>query len=191
VSEAAVEATLPHVSPQVGAMIRLQPLTGMRPGEVVLIRACDIDRSETAWTYRPERHKMQHLGHERPIFLGPKAQEVLRPFLKLDPTAHLFSPREAEEARYARRRSEARAPLDRLRGKPVQHSLNVNFKTNDLEALKEKCAQILEQRRPDIEARIAHAKEVRRAFEAERGAQWPLASPPGDGSPTSSDRSSA
>ena len=30
-----VEATLPHLSPQVAAMVRLQLLTGARPGEVV------------------------------------------------------------------------------------------------------------------------------------------------------------
>ena len=33
-----VNAVLPHVSPQVAAMVRLQLLTGMRPGEVVVMR---------------------------------------------------------------------------------------------------------------------------------------------------------
>jgi integrase len=40
-----VEVVLPHLSPQVTAMVRLQRLTGMRPGEVVMMRACDIDMS--------------------------------------------------------------------------------------------------------------------------------------------------
>jgi integrase len=39
-----IEGVLQHVSRQVGAMIRLQLLTGMRPGELVIMRTCDIDR---------------------------------------------------------------------------------------------------------------------------------------------------
>jgi hypothetical protein len=38
VASAVVEDTLPHMRPQVAAMVRLQLLTGMRPGEVVVIR---------------------------------------------------------------------------------------------------------------------------------------------------------
>ncbi len=40
-----VEATLPHVARQVRAMIELQRLTGMRPGEVVIMRASEINTS--------------------------------------------------------------------------------------------------------------------------------------------------
>jgi integrase len=36
---------LPNVSPPVAAMIQLQQLTGMRAGEVVIMRPQDIDRS--------------------------------------------------------------------------------------------------------------------------------------------------
>jgi len=43
VPEDTVEAVLKHVSPQVAAMIRLQMLTGMQPGEVVIMRGCDLD----------------------------------------------------------------------------------------------------------------------------------------------------
>ncbi len=45
------EAVLPYVAPQVAAMIRLQQLTGMRPGEVVLMRPVDIDRNGNVWIY--------------------------------------------------------------------------------------------------------------------------------------------
>ena len=37
-----VQAVLPFVSPQVGAMIQLQLVTGMRAGEVVIMRPADI-----------------------------------------------------------------------------------------------------------------------------------------------------
>ena len=48
-----VTATMPFVSPVVAAMIGLQRWTGMRPGEVVIIRQCDIDRSNEIWIYQP------------------------------------------------------------------------------------------------------------------------------------------
>jgi integrase len=56
VPEAYVDAVKPHVSRQVWAMIELQRLTGMRPGEVVIIRGCDLTTSDKVWTYTPEKH---------------------------------------------------------------------------------------------------------------------------------------
>ncbi len=53
VADAVVEATLPFVLPPVRAMIRLQRLTGARPGEVCAMRACDIDMTGAVWLYRP------------------------------------------------------------------------------------------------------------------------------------------
>ncbi|MFW6062018.1 MAG: tyrosine-type recombinase/integrase, partial [Planctomycetota bacterium] len=90
-----------HVARQVAAMIDLQLLTGARPGEIVQMRPCDVERSEAIWTYRPAEHKTQHHGHDRVIFLGPKAQEVLMPFLLREAEAFCFSPAEAERERYA------------------------------------------------------------------------------------------
>jgi integrase len=43
VEQSHVEAVLLSVAPQVAAMIQLQMLTAMRPGEVVVMRAADID----------------------------------------------------------------------------------------------------------------------------------------------------
>jgi hypothetical protein len=49
------------------------------------MRSIDIDTSDpSSWVYRPGRHKTEHHERDRYIFLGPKAQVVLRPFLKLD-----------------------------------------------------------------------------------------------------------
>ncbi len=42
VPDAFVDAVLPHVAPQVAAMIQLQRITGMRSGEVTIMRGCDI-----------------------------------------------------------------------------------------------------------------------------------------------------
>jgi integrase len=100
----AVEATLPHLLPPAAAMVRLQLLTGMRPGEACVLRGCDIDTSGAVWLYRPHRHKTKHRGKARVVALGPQAQAVIRPFLKLDTQAYLFSPEDAVEALHAARR---------------------------------------------------------------------------------------
>jgi integrase len=86
-------------------MIELQRLTGMRPGEVCIMRACDLDTTGAVWLYRPQTHKTQHRGKHRVIALGPRAQEIVRPMLKLDTGAYLFSPRAGMEARRAEMRA--------------------------------------------------------------------------------------
>ena len=48
----------------------------------------------------PAEHKTEHHGHARTIYLGPRAQLVLRPFLRPELAAFLFSPREAERERH-------------------------------------------------------------------------------------------
>jgi integrase len=113
VDDETVDATLPHLSSVVAAMVRVQRLTGMRPGEVCQMRPCDLDRSRPLWVYSPPTHKTEHYGKERQICIGPKAQTILAPILagKSD-DALVFSPAEAT-AEMRRRRSEARkTPLN-------------------------------------------------------------------------------
>tara|TARA_R110002072_G_C7974418_1_gene535198 strand:- start:9969 stop:11216 length:1248 start_codon:yes stop_codon:yes gene_type:complete len=110
VSEAVVDVVKPHVSRQVWAMVQLQLVTGMRPGEVTAMRGVDITMGRPLWEYVPESHKTQHHGRERVIVLGPQAQKVIRPFLKTDTTAFLFSPSEARAEFDALRRANRRSP---------------------------------------------------------------------------------
>jgi integrase len=100
-----VQATLKVVSPQIRAIIELLLLTGMRPDEATIMRPCDIDRSGPVWVYTPESHKTEHMGIEKIVLLGPKAQKILEPWLNRDPTAYLFDPRKVVEATHARRRN--------------------------------------------------------------------------------------
>ncbi len=112
VSEDLVERTLPHLSPTVATMVRLQRLTGMRPQEVVLMRAQDIERPGAGcWLYRPSRHKAEHRGRDRMVYLGPRAQALLGPFLDDVQAGYLFSPRRAEDRRRAELRARRRSPL--------------------------------------------------------------------------------
>jgi len=106
-----IEPVLPHVSAQVKAMIQLQRLTGMRAGEVVLLRPCDVDRTGEVWVYSPPKHKGASRGATRRIFIGPKAQANLLPFLERKAEEYCFSPREAEATRNAERRAARKSPM--------------------------------------------------------------------------------
>src|SRR4051794_10261210 len=64
VPDAFVDAVRPHVPRLVWAMIELQRLTGMRPGEVLTMRTADLDTAGKVWTYTPSSHKTEH--HDKP-----------------------------------------------------------------------------------------------------------------------------
>ena len=112
VEDSVVQATLLHLPCVVADMVRLQRLTGARPGEVCTMRAGDITRGmDGVWTYRPERHKTEHHGKQRRIFIGPEGQAILAPYLDRDPDAYCFSPADSEAERNGRRRQERRSPM--------------------------------------------------------------------------------
>ena len=120
VPEVHIHAALTFMPPTVQVMVRLQLLTGCRPAEICLLRPMDLDmRNPTCWVYQPGSdrgrhgcHKTAHHGHERLIFLGPRAQELLRPHLiGLSPEAYCFSPAASERRRSAARREARRTPL--------------------------------------------------------------------------------
>ena len=122
-SLALVEDTLPHLSPTVADMLRLQLLAGARSGEICILRARDINMSGTVWLYRPRQHKTEHRGFGRVIPLGPKAQEIVKCYLKPNVEAYLFSPRDAMEARRHKLRQERKTKVqpsqqDRRKRKP-------------------------------------------------------------------------
>ena len=92
-------------------MVQVQRLTGMRPGELVLMRSADLDMGGPIWTYQPEYHKTQHHGRTRQVFLGPRAQETLRPFLRPDLQAYIFQPKQSERERRAAMHAERKTPM--------------------------------------------------------------------------------
>jgi len=78
----------------------------MRPTEALQMRMADLDRSGEIWLYTVQQHKNRWRGQPRVVALGPVAQRILRPLLRLDGGYH-FSPRDAlaelrEEKRAAR-----------------------------------------------------------------------------------------
>lgn len=111
VPEADIAAVEPHVGRQVWAMIQVQLVTGMRPGEVRQLRVADIDMTGDIWEYRPAEHKTEHHGRQRLIFIGPQGQDIIRPFLKADRSRYLFSPAESRDEFDAGRRSNRQTPM--------------------------------------------------------------------------------
>ncbi|MCH8969852.1 MAG: site-specific integrase [Planctomycetes bacterium] len=102
----------PYVSPQVWALVELQRLTAARPGELVIMRLIDIDMTGRVWTYTPQTHKNSYRSQQRTIYVGPRAQEVVRPFLSGRPVeAFMFSPAEAEVERRAAIHASRETPL--------------------------------------------------------------------------------
>lgn len=111
VPDAVVDRTLEHLPPTVAAMVRLQLATGMRPGELVAMRPCDLTTTGAVWEYRPASHKSEHKDRDRVVMIGPRGQAILGPFLGLELTAPVFSPKRAMEAQAAERRAGRKTPL--------------------------------------------------------------------------------
>ena len=107
-------AVLPHLSKTMRALVDLQLLTGARAGELLQLRACDVETDDRTgvWTCRPHEHKNAYREHERIIYFGPRAQRVLQPFLRGRlPTDHLFNPTETEAERRAALHARRKTPL--------------------------------------------------------------------------------
>lgn len=101
VPEGVLNRTLAEAPQTVADMARLQYWTGMRPGEVCQLRACDIDRKGDVWLYTPGTHKTEHHGKGRVVPIGPNAQKILRTYIakRARITDYVFLPEEAHRER--------------------------------------------------------------------------------------------
>jgi integrase len=111
VADEVVKATLPYLPPIVADMVRLQRATGCRPAEVCLIRPCDVETKGQVWRFTPVTHKTEHLERARIIFIGPKAQGILGPYLLREKDRYCFSPRDSERQRLVIRHEKRITPL--------------------------------------------------------------------------------
>ena len=136
VPDATVEATLPHLCPTVADMVRLQRLTGMRPGEVCRMTAAELDTTGEVWLYAPRAHKTAHHGKSRIVAIGPRARAVLERHLGQDLSAPLFSPKHAVQEQKESLRAANRTPFtpsrlvrDRKRARRPKRRLNEFYTT--------------------------------------------------------------
>lgn len=121
-----VDATLPFLPDRVAAMVRVQRLTGMRPGEVCAMRFGDVETSGDVWIYALRTDKTARrraASAKKRVPLGPQVQAILTPYLAEkagDPDAFLFSPRDAARDRAFERRRNRRTPERRRIGTPAR-----------------------------------------------------------------------
>ena len=111
VDEKILKATLPHMTQVLRDMVEFQLLVGCRPGEVCSIKPCMVDRSSDVWTVTLTEHKGAWRGHERFIYVGPKAQSILSKYLLRSSDAYCFSPVESEKQRLDARHAARVTPL--------------------------------------------------------------------------------
>ncbi len=177
VPDTKVDAVRPFVSRQVWAMIELQRLTAMRPGEVVMMRTGDIDMSGPVWIYTPAEHKTEHHDIGREIYLGPQAQAIVRPFLKADRQASLFSPRDAEDERRETMRENRKTPVqpsqqNRRRRKNPKRPPGEAYTTNSYRHAITRACELAFEMPAELRRRPVKPKKATKAelakFEAER-----------------------
>jgi integrase len=123
-----VDAVLPFLCPQVGAMVRLQQLIGARSSEICAMRGRDIDRSGPVWWYRIDPnevpregpanlHKTAHIEEAdgsavvKALPIGPKAQAILQDWLRENKDEFLFQPKESRQQKYEERRKTRKTKL--------------------------------------------------------------------------------
>ena len=145
------------------------------------------------WQYRPHTHKTKHKGKSRVIALGPQAQAVVKPFLKLDTRAYLFSPRDGlAEVRAERRRGRKtkvqpsqqgrrkrrpnRQPGERYTTSAYGHAIRAAVEAANRSQACDPCKALKPEERCDAckaaaiphwhphQLRHTHATEVRRRF---------------------------
>jgi integrase len=89
ISPETIAKTLPHLHPMeahravVEAMIRFQGLTGCRPGELCAMTVTAVEKTDDVWVYRVKDKNTHRQTKRKPrvVWIGPRAQEILRPFL--------------------------------------------------------------------------------------------------------------
>ncbi len=128
----------------VADMARFQRLAGCRPGEVCNLRPCDVDRSASVWKFRPASHKTEHHGQERVIFIGPRAQAILLPYLLRADDAFCFTPADSERRRKQQLRDNRKtkvqpSQIDRRKAAPLRRPTGQYSKDSYARALRRAC----------------------------------------------------
>lgn len=165
VAEAHIQAVRRIVSAQVSTLIDLQLLTGARPGELVELRAVDLNLTGDVWTATIQNHKAAHRGKQRVLYFGSKAQLLLKRFMTdraID--AYLFSPRDAERER-GRRASTHRRLDQKPNPRITDRSLGDHYTTESYRrAIQRACDKASIPRWSPHQLRHNAATEVRKEF---------------------------
>ncbi|MGB2985457.1 MAG: site-specific integrase [Phycisphaerae bacterium] len=171
VPEGYVDAVRPYVSRQVESLIDLQLLTAARPGELVIMQAVDIDTSGRIWIYHVPTHKNTYRGQDRRIYIGPRGQEIIRPFMAARPVdAYVFSPAESVAERASKALTHRR-PNQKLNPRLTDRIIGDCYTTGSYRrAIKQACRKAGIPSWTPHRLRHAAATRLRREFGLE-GAQ--------------------
>jgi integrase len=171
-----VEVVLPFLNEHARGMVRVQRLTGMRPGEVCSLRPCDIDMSGSVWRYTIRDHKTAWRGKDRIVFIGPQAQEILLPFLsEAGPDEFVFSPRRMwrQKRLLMREHRRSRIPpsqLQRRKADPKRVPADRYSPQSYLIAVRRACRKAGVECWHPNQLRHATATAIRRAFSLDAAA---------------------
>lgn len=105
-----VNATVKHLTKVLAAMVKFQLATACRPGELVRLTPGMVDRSGEVWIIRLTEHKTASRGKQRVIYVGPKAQAILKPYLLRGSDVPCFSPLESEKQRRGKYKRRTKRP---------------------------------------------------------------------------------
>ncbi|MEZ6127099.1 MAG: site-specific integrase [Planctomycetaceae bacterium] len=171
VDDAVVDKTLPQLPDVVADMVRLQRLTGARPGEICSLRPCDLDQSLDVWVYRPSEHKTEHHEKDRAIAIGPKAQLILASYLKRESTAFCFSPADSERMRREKASAARTTPLSHgnrrgtnRRSSPKRKPSDRYFTGSYRRAIHRACEKLGIEKWAPNRLRHTSATEIRKQF---------------------------
>lgn len=108
---ATVDKVVPKLPPAFRAVVTLLRLSAARPTEILTLRPSDVERSGDVWVYRPRKHKGTWRRKPRVIRFGPRAREVLAPWLDgCDPEGFVFTADRSEAVRSAERLAARKTP---------------------------------------------------------------------------------
>ena len=86
-----VDATLPFMPQMISDMVQIQRETAMRPGELWIMRWCDIDTTDNEWVYEPQEFKEQRHVDYKAIGLTEKCKQILGRYKDTPADAIIFS----------------------------------------------------------------------------------------------------
>jgi len=132
VPDEVVEQTLPYLLPVYRAFVRILRSTGARPSELCRMKVSDIDRKDPeTWIYKPKHHKTARSGKRRIIAFGREEQANLLPYLGKEPSAAVFSPKDAVSEHKKLRRDMRTTPVAASQKRDEQRKQHPQVKFNE------------------------------------------------------------
>lgn len=128
-----VQATIRLSPPWLAVMIWVHWWCGCRPSEVVSMRKSEIVERDGVLIYSPSLHKTAHHGNQRHIIIGPRGQELLRPWMTVVQSDDLFHIRSKTGYRQAVQRVCDSANIERWVPAQIRHSYMTRVGNDDLD----------------------------------------------------------